>query len=73
MARSRDRILRDLLRSRFVVTTVDGATFEGLLVEVDDRTLLLADTFSVLADGQRVRVDGQLFIERTKVAYMQKP
>ena len=71
MART-DRLIRRFLRERFIVTMTDGSTFDGLLLEVDDNTLLLVDAFAL--DGQtRVSVDGDLYLPRFDVAYMQRP
>lgn len=71
MAR-RDRLIRHHLRDRFVVTMSTGESFEGLLLDVDDRTIQLADVKAL--DGvQRLAVDGVVFLPRMGVAYMQKP
>lgn len=68
----RDRLMRQSLRDRFVVTLRSGESFDGLLLEVDDKTLRFADAFAL--DGPtRVRVDGELFLPRSEVAYLQKP
>lgn len=69
---SRDRLVRKSLRTRFVVTMRGGSSFEGLLLEVDDRTLILADAYAVDAQS-RTKVDGALYLPRGEVAYMQKP
>lgn len=70
---SRDRLLRQSLRARFLVTLKSGQSFDGLLREVDDETLLLVDAFQVSTDGPRVKVDGSLYVPRGEVDYMQKP
>jgi hypothetical protein len=71
MAR-RDQLLRRHLRERFVVTMSGGASFEGVLLEADDKTLQLVDARAL--DGeQRLVVDGAVFLPRDGVAYMQKP
>ena len=71
MART-DRLLRGLLRERFVVTLRNGAAFDGLLMDADDKTIRLADASGI--DGRnRVKVDGEMFLPRTEVVYMQKP
>jgi hypothetical protein len=72
MRRSRDRLVRDSLRERFVVTLTDGTSFEGLLAEADDRTVVLVDAWALSASG-RAEVDGRLFLPRDHVAYMQVP
>lgn len=71
MAR-RDRLIRSHLRERFVVTMTGGESFEGLLLDVDDKTIQLADAHAM--DGvKRVVIDGVVFLPRPGVAYMQKP
>ena len=71
MARNRDRLVRDALRERFVVTMKDGGTFDGLLDDVDDRTICLLEA-KVLSNN-RASVDGRLLLNRADVAYMQRP
>lgn len=68
----RDKLIRQNLRERFVVTLRDGETFDGLLVEADDKTLRLVNAFAV-AKQSRVPVDGEVFIPRSDVKYLQKP
>lgn len=68
----RDRLVRKCLRSRFVVTLRSGATFEGLLLDADDMTVVLADAFAV-DTTTRAKVDGALYLPRSEVDYMQKP
>jgi len=68
----KDRLLRQLLRERFVVTLRHGESFDGLLADADDKTVRLVDAFAL--DGKnRVSVDGDLFIPRGEVVYMQRP
>lgn len=71
MAR-RDRLVRQALRERFVVTLHGGESFDGLLLDADDRTVHLTDAYA-LSDKSRLRVDGELYLPRDGVAYMQKP
>lgn len=68
-----DRLLRSQIHERFVVTTTSGETFDGLLVDCDRSTVLLAQAHMVAATGDRVKVDGQLFVPRDQVAYLQRP
>jgi small nuclear ribonucleoprotein (snRNP)-like protein len=67
-----DRILKRLLRERFLVTLKNGEAFDGLLVEADTYTLRLANAFVVQKAG-RLEVNGDLYIPRADVAYLQKP
>lgn len=71
MAR-RDRLIRQALRERFVVTMTSQATFEGLVLDVDDKTVKLTDSYA-LDGSSRIAVDGDLYLPRAEVAYMQKP
>lgn len=71
MAR-RDQLIRSALRERFVVTMRSSETFEGLLLDADDKTIRLADAF-VLNGASRVRADGDLYLPREQVSYMQRP
>ena len=71
--RHRDRLLRDNLRDRFVITLHSGETVEGLLWAVDDRTVILADAYSLAPLGQRTRIDGWVYLPRTAVLYLQRP
>lgn len=68
----RDKLIRQALRERFVATLRGGESFDGLLVEVDEKTFRFVDACAL--DGKtRVKVDGELFLPRTEVAYLQKP
>jgi hypothetical protein len=68
----RDSIVRRSLRERFVFTIRSGESFDGLLIEADERTFRLADAWAI--DGKnRVRVDGELFLPRAEVSYLQRP
>lgn len=68
----RDKLIRQQLRERFVVTLRSGDSFDGLLLEADEKTYRLADAFA-LSGRDRVSVDGELFIPRGEVLYLQKP
>lgn len=69
---NRDRLVKSHVRTRFLVTLKTGEAFEGLLYEVDDQTLVLADAYAV-DEHARQSVDGHLFLARANVAYMQVP
>lgn len=68
----RDRLLRASLRERFLITCVDGAAFLGLLADVDAATVVLVDAAYHPPKGDPVPVDGQLFLPRARIAYMQR-
>ena len=68
----KDKLLRQLLRERFVITLRHGESFDGLLADVDEKTVRLVDSFAL--DGKnRVSVDGDLLIPRLEIVYMQRP
>lgn len=68
----RDRVLRQHLRERFVVTLLSGETFDGLLDQWDESTLEFVDAYAV-TERNRLEVDGRLFLPRDRIAYMQRP
>lgn len=72
MAIRADRIVRSHIRTRFLVTLKTGESFEGLLYDADAATLNFVDAWAVDTNGRR-QVDGQLFVARADVAYMQIP
>jgi hypothetical protein len=67
-----DRVVRSHLRTRFLITTHQNKTWDAVLMDADERSLLLADTELVNADGTRTKADGQVFLPRSDVAYMQR-
>lgn len=67
-----DRLLAAALRERFIVTLTDESAFDGLLIDVDERVLVLAQASTPNAGGARVGIDGALYLERSRVAYMQR-
>jgi small nuclear ribonucleoprotein (snRNP)-like protein len=42
----RDRLLRQVLRDRVVITLASGESFDGLLLNVDDKTFEMADALA---------------------------
>lgn len=70
-----DRLLHSALRERFLVTLRDteDSAFEGLLVDADSRTLVLVDAVQISRGGVKVGVDGALYLERSRVDYLQRP
>jgi hypothetical protein len=66
----RDRVIRALRRERFVVTLSTGETFEGVVLDADASTIHMVQAFAITGDD-KVPVDGQLFVPRDHVAYMQ--
>jgi small nuclear ribonucleoprotein (snRNP)-like protein len=67
-----DRIVRRLLRTEFVVTMKSGQTWQGVLTEADEHSLALMAVSEIALDGTRTPADGQVFLPRRDVAYMQR-
>lgn len=68
----RRRLIRRALRQRFWITTEAG-TFDGVLLEADGGHYVLADASAVKPDGERMPVDGHLWIPAETVHYLQRP
>jgi hypothetical protein len=68
-----DRLIRQHYRDRYLVTLASGEAFDGILVDLDASHIVLADAESVRPDGERIKVDGQLWLPRPNVLYMQRP
>jgi hypothetical protein len=66
-------LLEQRLRERFVVTMTSGASFAGLLEDVDDRVVVLIDAVAYKTDGTTAPADGQIVLHRDAIAYMQRP
>ena len=67
----RDRLVRALVRQKFVFSLKSGEAFEGILADADRMTLRLVSAALIQEHGQS-SVDGELFIPRADVLYMQK-
>lgn len=70
MFRRRDRIVRSLVSTRMLVFPANGGAFDGLLVDVDHRTLRFADVHH-RSDGISTPAPGELVIERDPRTYFQ--
>ena len=71
-----DRIMRGLIRHRFVITMVDEQAWDGVVMEADDRTIVLRDVSALIRKDDRVErvpADGEVLVPRNRVAYMQRP
>lgn len=66
-----DRIVRGLVRTRFLVTLTDSTAFTGILADADQTTIHLKDPEAVQSDGTKVKADSDLYLPRARVAYMQ--
>lgn len=69
---NRDQLIRRALRDRFVVTMHNKDAFEGLLLDADANTIHITDAYA-LTGRDRLAVDGDLYLPRAQVAYMQRP
>lgn len=75
--RRKDRLLLQHERSRFIIT-IEGSgpgieeAFEGVLVDWDESHYVLAMASQLAANGSRVEVDHDLWLERPRVKYMQR-
>lgn len=71
---SRDRLLRARMRDTVVATLKTGATFRGVLFEMDGRTVVLRNAEALGADpGKYIPVDGELLLARADVEFLQRP
>lgn len=67
----RERIIRGYLRHRLVVTMHDGATWDGVVMDVDSRTVVLRNAEAIGANDVRTPADGEVLLPRDEVAFMQ--
>lgn len=69
----RDRIIKSHLKTRFLISMQDKSAIEGLLIDADKNHIQLADCFAVDNRGNKTSVDGNIYIPRNQILYMQKP
>ena len=67
-----DRMLRLQINERFLVTCTSGDTWDGQLKDVDDEHLVLRSV-KALQDGTWQPVDGEVWLPRLSISYMQRP
>lgn len=67
-----DRVVRQHLRTTFTVTMKSGRTWRGVLLDADANTLRMADSRLINPDGGETEADGQVFLPRADVDYMQR-
>ena len=73
MALRKDRLLLMAERGRFIITLDSEEAWDGILFDWDKEHFILADPVHISAkDGDRVRADGQIWIPRSRIKYMQK-
>jgi hypothetical protein len=56
---------------RVLVNLVDGSAIDGLLIEKRGPLLVLADAQLLTAASEPTRMDGQVFVERTQILFIQ--
>lgn len=66
-----DRLIRSAIRSRYLVTLDGDEALEGVLIDADAEHVILADAGALAEDGSRRPVDGQVWIPRQRIRYMQ--
>jgi hypothetical protein len=66
-----DRVVKQYLRTRFGITMKSGATWSGVLLEADAQTLRISDARLINPDGTETAADGNVFLPRADVAYLQ--
>lgn len=72
--RSADALITDRRLSRVLVELRDGSTFEGSLVEVDRRTVVLRNVKAIVAvEAAPTPVDGELLLPRGDIKFLQRP
>lgn len=67
----RDRLIRDAERTRFLVTTTDEEAFDGVLIEWDESHFVFANADAIAANGDRLKLDNNLWLPRVRIKYMQ--
>lgn len=65
-----DLCVKSRLRDQVIVTLKGGGSFAGVLLESDQKSLLLCQAVEVT---ENVPVDGELLVRWADVAYVQKP
>lgn len=70
--RAHDKMLRLQVNERFLVTSTTDDTWDGQLKDVDDEHLVLRNAKALQA-GEWVPVDGEIWLPRFSISYMQKP
>lgn len=70
-----NRILRSIVRERVLVTTKDGASFVGVLFDIDRKALVLrqSEALGAADDKSNVPLDGEVIVLLPDVAFIQRP
>jgi small nuclear ribonucleoprotein (snRNP)-like protein len=70
------RLFMSLVKERLVITLKNGETFEGLLIEHDRKVVKLVEARALTISGggnPSAPIDGELYLIRSEVNYMQRP
>lgn len=65
-------LIQKRLRERFHVTPRVGTQFSGVLIAEDSQYAAFADVVAYPDDATPTKVDGELYIRHTNVAYVQR-
>lgn len=66
------RVFLNLVKERLVITLKNGECFEGVLLAHDRKVIRLTEA-KQLGREANVPVDGELYLIRSEVNYMQRP
>lgn len=66
-----DRLIKNATRTRFLVTSVDGDGFDGVLIDSDAAYLVFANAEAIAENGDRLKLDTDLWLPRVRIKYMQ--
>jgi hypothetical protein len=71
----RDRLIRRRMKDTVVVTLKSGLAFKGVLFEVDGKSFVLRNALALEQGPQHenVPVDGEVFVSRSEVEFIQRP
>ena len=70
--RGSDRLVRSQMRTRVLVTMLDGTAFRGALDASDGHSLVLLDAEMLAAGGERAaKANGRMILPRNQVSYIQ--
>lgn len=63
--------MHEYLRHRMVITMKNDATWDGVVMDTDERTVSLRQVSAVQSDGSRISADGDVLLNRADIAYAQ--
>lgn len=61
------------VRHRVLANLTDGTAIDGLLIEAKGPLMVLSDCTVYTPNCEPSNVDGEIYIERDRVLYLQKP